>query len=81
MGAGFELEPERGRGPERGPGPEPGRAATSTVRRLRRLRTLPDTSGALAVLEPVQLALLWAMLAATVGSGAQYVVKAARLLR
>lgn len=36
---------------------------------------------ALAVLEPVQLVLLWAMLAATVGSGAQYVVKAARLLR
>jgi CDP-diacylglycerol--glycerol-3-phosphate 3-phosphatidyltransferase len=32
-------------------------------------------------LERVQLVLLWAMLAATVGSGAQYVVKAARLLK
>lgn len=37
-------------------------------------RTLP-------VLEPVQLVLLWLMLAATVGSGVQYLVKAARLLR
>lgn len=36
---------------------------------------------ALAVLEPAQLVLLWAMLAATVGSGVQYLVKAARLLR
>ncbi|MBA4065416.1 MAG: CDP-diacylglycerol--glycerol-3-phosphate 3-phosphatidyltransferase [Isosphaera sp.] len=36
---------------------------------------------ALAVLEPVRTGLLWAMLAATVGSGAQYAVKAVRLLR
>lgn len=36
---------------------------------------------ALSVLESVQLVLLWAMLAATIGSGVQYVVKAARLLR
>ena len=35
---------------------------------------------ALAVLEPVQLVLLWAMLLATIGSGLQYVVKAARML-
>jgi CDP-diacylglycerol--glycerol-3-phosphate 3-phosphatidyltransferase len=35
----------------------------------------------LRVLEPVQLVLLWAMLLATIGSGLQYVVKAARLLR
>ena len=35
----------------------------------------------LGALEPVQLVLLWAMLAATVGSGVQYVVKAAKLLR
>ena len=35
----------------------------------------------LEVLEPVQLVLLWAMLAATIGSGLQYVVKAAKLLR
>jgi CDP-diacylglycerol--glycerol-3-phosphate 3-phosphatidyltransferase len=35
----------------------------------------------LAVLDPVQLVLLWAMLAATVGSGLQYLVKAANLLR
>jgi CDP-diacylglycerol---glycerol-3-phosphate 3-phosphatidyltransferase len=34
----------------------------------------------LNILEPVQLVLLWAMLIATIGSGAQYVVKAARLL-
>jgi CDP-diacylglycerol--glycerol-3-phosphate 3-phosphatidyltransferase len=45
------------------------------------LRTLPGTSEALAVLDRIQLVLLWAMLAATVGSGVQYVVKAARLLR
>lgn len=45
------------------------------------LRTRPDTAEALAVLDRIQLVLLWAMLAATVGSGAQYVVKAARLLR
>ena len=37
----------------------------------------PSVLGALSA---VQLVLLWAMLAATVGSGAQYVVKAARLL-
>lgn len=35
----------------------------------------------LAVLEPVQLGLLWVMLAATLGSGMQYLVKAVRLLR
>ena len=35
----------------------------------------------LDVLVRVQLVLLWLMLAATVGSGVQYVVKAARLLR
>jgi CDP-diacylglycerol--glycerol-3-phosphate 3-phosphatidyltransferase len=39
------------------------------------------SADALDVLEPVQAALLWAMLAATVGSGVQYVVKAYRLLR
>jgi CDP-diacylglycerol--glycerol-3-phosphate 3-phosphatidyltransferase len=44
------------------------------------LRTLAGTGDALAVLERVQLVLLWAMLGATVGSGVQYVVKAARLL-
>jgi CDP-diacylglycerol--glycerol-3-phosphate 3-phosphatidyltransferase len=48
---------------------------------IRWLHTLPDTSGVLAVLELVQLVLLWAMLAATVGSGVQYVIKAARLMR
>lgn len=35
----------------------------------------------LDVLDPVQRVLLWAMLVATVGSGVQYLVKAARLLR
>jgi CDP-diacylglycerol--glycerol-3-phosphate 3-phosphatidyltransferase len=44
------------------------------------LRTVPGTDGARAVLDPVQRGLLWAMLAATVGSGVQYVVKAVRLL-
>jgi CDP-diacylglycerol--glycerol-3-phosphate 3-phosphatidyltransferase len=33
-----------------------------------------------AVLEPVQWLLLWGMLLATIGSGVQYIVKAARLL-
>jgi CDP-diacylglycerol--glycerol-3-phosphate 3-phosphatidyltransferase len=44
-------------------------------------RTLPGTAEALAVLDRAQVALLWLMLAATVGSGAQYIVKAARLMR
>ncbi len=47
---------------------------------IRWLATLAGTSDALAVLEPVQLVLLWLMLAATIGSGVQYMVKAARLL-
>jgi CDP-diacylglycerol--glycerol-3-phosphate 3-phosphatidyltransferase len=38
------------------------------------------TPAVLDLLESAQLGLLWAMLAATVGSGAQYVVKAARML-
>lgn len=45
------------------------------------LRTLGGTADLLAVLDPVQLVLLWAMLAATIGSGLQYLVKAAKLLR
>lgn len=48
---------------------------------IRWLHTVPLTIDVLAVLEPVQLVLLWVMLAATVGSGAQYVVKAVRLLK
>src|SRR5207253_8267437 len=43
------------------------------------LRT-PEPSDLVAFLERAQLVLLWAMLVATVGSGVQYVVKAARLL-
>jgi CDP-diacylglycerol--glycerol-3-phosphate 3-phosphatidyltransferase len=35
----------------------------------------------LAVLEPAQTVLFWAMVAATVGSGAQYLVKAHRMLK
>ena len=35
----------------------------------------------LTLLEPLQLALLWAMVLATIGSGVQYLVKAAKLLR
>ena len=45
------------------------------------LRGWPEADGVRAVLEPIQLTLLWAMLAATVGSGLQYLVKAVRLLR
>jgi CDP-diacylglycerol--glycerol-3-phosphate 3-phosphatidyltransferase len=45
------------------------------------LRTLSGTADLLAVLEPVQRVLLWAMLLATIGSGLQYLVKASRLLR
>lgn len=44
------------------------------------LRPMPNAADALTFLARVQLVLLWAMLAATVGSGAQYVVKAAKLL-
>lgn len=44
------------------------------------LRTLEGTADLLLVLNPIQRGLLWAMLAATVGSGVQYIVKAARLL-
>lgn len=43
------------------------------------LDTLQNNS-ALKILEPIQLVLLWAMLIATIGSGVQYIVKAARLL-
>jgi CDP-diacylglycerol--glycerol-3-phosphate 3-phosphatidyltransferase len=39
------------------------------------------TPALVALLEPVQAVLLWAMLAATIGSGVQYLVKAVRLLR
>lgn len=45
------------------------------------LRTMEGTSDLLKVLNPIQLLLVWSMLAATIGSGVQYVVKAARLLR
>jgi CDP-diacylglycerol--glycerol-3-phosphate 3-phosphatidyltransferase len=43
------------------------------------LRTF-DAGSLLTILDPIQFALLWAMLLATLGSGVQYVVKAARLL-
>jgi CDP-diacylglycerol---glycerol-3-phosphate 3-phosphatidyltransferase len=45
------------------------------------LHTLEGTSDVLAVLNPIQLVLLWLMLLATVGSGLQYVVKAVKLLK
>jgi CDP-diacylglycerol--glycerol-3-phosphate 3-phosphatidyltransferase len=38
------------------------------------------TPSALEVLEPLARILLWLMLGATIGSGAQYVVKAVRLM-
>jgi len=44
-------------------------------------RTAGFSSSLLEGLENVQLVLLWLMLAATVGSGVQYIVKAARMLR
>ena len=47
---------------------------------LKWLETLSGTADVLGVLRPVQAVLLWAMLAATVGSGVQYLVKAAKLL-
>ena len=43
------------------------------------LETL-ETTDLLLFLKPLQLAILWAMLLATIGSGIQYIVKAARLL-
>ena|SRR5579872_1743706 len=46
---------------------------------IRWLATL-DAQNALSILEPIQLAILWAMLIATIGSGIQYIVKAARIL-
>jgi CDP-diacylglycerol--glycerol-3-phosphate 3-phosphatidyltransferase len=47
---------------------------------LKWLGTLTGTADVLGLLSKVQLVLLWAMLAATVGSGVQYLVKAAKLL-
>jgi CDP-diacylglycerol--glycerol-3-phosphate 3-phosphatidyltransferase len=44
-------------------------------------RTDELSPSALKILEPLQSILLWLMLAATVGSGVQYVVKAARMMR
>lgn len=48
---------------------------------LQTLRNRPETTGVLAVLEPIQLVLLYAMLVATIGSAVQYTVKAVRLLK
>lgn len=45
------------------------------------LRTQPWAADAVRLLEPVQWVVLYAMLAATVGSGIQYTVKAAKLLQ
>ena len=56
-------------------------AALIGVFLLLTLRGFEPAAGLLPVLEPVQLVLLYAMLTATVGSGVQYTVKAARLMR
>jgi CDP-diacylglycerol--glycerol-3-phosphate 3-phosphatidyltransferase len=48
---------------------------------LQALRAQPWAGAAVRLLEPVQWALLGAMLVATIGSGIQYAVKAAKLLR
>jgi len=45
------------------------------------LRAFEDVAELLTIFEWVQLGLLYAMLAATVGSGLQYLVKAAKLLK
>lgn len=46
------------------------------------LRTMSaETEQSLRLLERVQVVILWSMLLATIGSGVQYLVKAARLLR
>lgn len=45
------------------------------------LRTVAGAESLLGPLGHVQLVLLWMMLAATIGSGVQYVVKATRLLK
>ena len=45
------------------------------------LRTVDGADSLLLILSPIQFVLLWAMLAATLGSGCQYLVKAARLMR
>jgi CDP-diacylglycerol--glycerol-3-phosphate 3-phosphatidyltransferase len=47
---------------------------------LQTLRPLPAAEPLLPTLQWVQLGLLWAMLAATVGSLVQYVIKAGRIL-
>jgi CDP-diacylglycerol--glycerol-3-phosphate 3-phosphatidyltransferase len=48
---------------------------------IRWLRAEELTPSVLLALEQIQQVLLWLMLAATVGSGVQYVVKAARILK
>ena len=48
---------------------------------IRWLRAEESTPSVLIALEQIQQVLLWLMLAATVGSGVQYVVKAARMLK
>lgn len=55
-------------------------AAIIGVLLIQWLRTIEGTAGVLSVLGPIQLVLLWAMLLATLGSGLQYLVKAAKLL-
>ena len=48
---------------------------------IRWLRVEESSPSILIVLERIQQVLLWLMLAATLGSGVQYVVKAARMLK
>ncbi|AWM40786.1 CDP-diacylglycerol--glycerol-3-phosphate 3-phosphatidyltransferase [Gemmata obscuriglobus] len=56
-------------------------AVLASVLLIAWLRTVDGVTGLLGLLLPAQMALLWLTLAATVGSGAQYLVKAVRLLR
>lgn len=56
-------------------------AALITVLTIESLRPVGSLAEAIPFLETVQLVLLWAMLAATVGSLVQYTVKAVKALR
>jgi CDP-diacylglycerol--glycerol-3-phosphate 3-phosphatidyltransferase len=56
-------------------------AAVIGVLLVQTLRSWPEATGLLAVLEPIQAVLLYSMLAATIGSAVQYTIKAVRLLK
>lgn len=55
-------------------------AAIIGILLLQTVRGLPAMSNTVSILEPVQIVLLYAMLAATIGSAVQYTIKAVKLL-